>query len=528
MKILIALALLAGTHWAPAAAQSSSAPAPAAAVVRATPMPLPTRSRFVGMNLAGIAYWTSAFPFADLMKNGSGWSSNVDGGGEKPLALQNGYPSSLLPGQHARYAVAWGGTHYPAGAYTVLWDGNGSLSFPLSNLKVRSPQPHRIVADVSDTSGQMWVSIDRTDPADPVRNIRFLLPGSETTHATQPFNVEFLKKTAPFSNLRFMDWGATNGSPVVEWADRAHVDDVTYATPKGVPIEVMVDLANTLRVDPWFCIPHQASDDYVRQFAGLVHARLDPALHPHVEYSNEMWNASFGQTKWAAARSDKLGLAKPSGMPSIFYGKRSAEIFRIVQATYGADSRRLVRVLGGQAAWTQFQESALAYGDTASQVDVLAIAPYFQAQPAGKAENVDATLKLGDEQILDQMLANIRGDVRNWMRANAALAVKYKLKLKAYESGVGDTTFYFPAGKQDAMTALFAAANRNPRMKAVYDEYFEQWIAAGGDTMNQYSDIGAWTKFGLWSALEYVTQDPATAPKYQGLLDTIARHPTAP
>ena len=187
-----------------------------------------------------------------------------------------------------------------------------------------------------------------------------------------------------------------------------------------------------------------------------------------------------------------------------------------------------MRVLGGQAAWTQFQENALAYGDTASQVDALAIAPYFKAEAAAKAENVEATLKLGDDQIVDQMLASIRGDVRNWMRANAALAGKYRLKLKGYESGVGDTSFYFPANRQDAMTALFSRANRNPRMKAVYDEYLEQWIAAGGDTMLQFNDVGGWSKWGLWSALEYVTQDPAQAPKYQGLLDAIAKHPLAP
>ena len=113
------------------------------------------------------------------------------------------------------------------------------------------------------------------------------------------------------------------------------------------------------------------------------------------------------------------------------------------------------------------------------------------------------------------------------MTANAALAAKYKLRMMAYESGAGDSSSNFPADKQDAMTALFAAAHRNPRMKDVYDEYFDQWIAAGGDTMNQFNDAGGWSKWGLWGSLEYVTQDPATAPKYQGLLDMIARHPSA-
>jgi len=139
---------------------------------------------------------------------------------------------------------------------------------------------------------------------------------------------------------------------------------------------------------------------------------------------------------------------------------------------------------------------------------------------------VATTLTLTSDQIVDQLLAHVRGDIKARVTTNAALAAKYKLKLKAYESGVGDSTSYFPADKIDAMTALFASANANPRMRDVYAEYYGQWVAAGGDTMLQYSDINVWSKWGFWGALQYVTQDPAASPKYQGLLDFIAAHPT--
>ena len=39
------------------------------------------RSRYVGTNLAGIAYWSTQFPFADLMKSSEGWASRDDNGG---------------------------------------------------------------------------------------------------------------------------------------------------------------------------------------------------------------------------------------------------------------------------------------------------------------------------------------------------------------------------------------------------------------------------------------------------------------
>ncbi len=494
------------------------------------PVPLPKRSKYVGTNLSGIAYYSPQFPFVDLMKSGGGWASRDDNGtwGAPFRSLTaDGYPAALAPGQHALSAVAWAGSHFAPGRYVVLWDGDGTISFPLSNVTVAETAPNRIAIDVVDTSGSLWVGIDRTSATNPVRNVRFLWPGSEGTYKTQPFNPVFLAKIAPFSLLRFMDWGATNGSPVVEWAARAQVGDLTWSTPAGVPLETMIDLANTLHVDPWFCIPHQASDDYVRQFATLVRARLDPSLQAHIEYSNEVWNTGFAQATWANARSLELGLDSPFGQPAIFYAVRSVQIFKIVQDVFGAaESGRIVRVLAGQAAWDNFLTHMLAYQDTAANADVMAVAPYFNAAAAGDPANVATTLTLSSDQIVDQMLANIRGAIKSWMTTNAALAARYKLKLKAYESGPGDSTSYFPADRQDAMTAVFVAAHNNPRMRDVYSEYYGQWVGVGGDTMNQYSDIGGWSKWGLWGSLQYVTQDPATSPKYQGLLAFIAAHPT--
>ena len=489
---------------------------------------LPTRSRYVGTNLGGIAYYGSNFPFADLMKSGGGWSSREDNGtwgAAFPSMTADGYPAALKPGQHALNAVAWGGSNFKAGRYVVLWDGDGDISFPLSTVTVAERSANRIAIDVTDTSGSLWVGIDRTSATNPVKNLRFLWPSTEATYRTEPFNPMYLSRIAPFSLLRFMDWGATNGSPVVEWADRAHVGDVNWATPAGVPVEVMIDLANTLHVDPWFCVPHQASDDYVRQFATLLKARLDPALKPHIEYSNEVWNTGFAQTTWANARSQALGLDSPYGQPAIFYAVRSVQVFKLMQGVYGADSGRLVRVLAGQAAWDNFLTNMLAYKDTAANADVMAVAPYFGAPAAADAANVATTVTLSSDRIVDQMLANVRGDIKSWMTSNAALARKYNLKLKAYESGPGDSTWYFPADKQDAMTALFIAANGNARMKDLYGEYYAQWVAAGGDTMNQYADVGAWSKWGAWGSLQWTTQDPATSPKYQGLMSFIAAHP---
>ena len=488
---------------------------------------IPVRSTHVGMNLAAVRYWTTAFPFADMVKNGNAWSSRDDKGasGGQLATRPDGYPASLQPWQRALLAVAWSDSRYPPGRYTVLWEGRGKVGVPLGGVVVRSREPNRLVVEVVDNAGPLQVAIEETQAADPVRHVRVLWPGVDAAEPAQPFNPGFLERLAPFSLLRFMDWGGTNGSSLVEWADRPLSSDLTWGTAKGVPVEVMTALANRLGADPWFCIPHQASDDYVRRLATLLHDRLDAALRPHIEYSNEVWNRSFPQFQWASAQSDRLGLPRPSGLPSAFYAQRSVEIFRIFAEVWGADSKRLVRVIAGQAAWPRFQEDALGWRDTAARADVLAVAPYFKAQAAGDPKNAEATLALTSEQLHEQMLLHLRGQVAASMRSNAQLARRHGLGLQGYEGGGHDTSAHFPAALQDRVAALFAAAHRHPRMRDIYAEYLERWIESGGGTLAHFNDIGRWSKYGQWGALEHVTQDPATAPKYRALLDVIARHP---
>ncbi len=79
--------------------------------------------------------------------------------------------------------------------------------------------------------------------------------------------------------------------------------------------EHMVLLANTVGADPWLCVPHAASDDYVRRLAALVLASLRPDLTVYLEYSNEVWNGLFGQGVYAAAQGRALGLTG-AGQPN--------------------------------------------------------------------------------------------------------------------------------------------------------------------------------------------------------------------
>ena len=110
-------------------------------------------------------------------------------------------------------------------------------------------------------------------------------------YEAMPFHPYYLKSLERYSVLRFMDMQKTNSRADVHWADRPHLEDRTYQA--GVPLEHMILLSNVLGADPWFCMPHSANDDYVRQFAVLVLQTLRPDVTVYIEYSNEVFLQKF-------------------------------------------------------------------------------------------------------------------------------------------------------------------------------------------------------------------------------------------
>src|SRR5262249_23548127 len=135
-----------------------------------------------------------------------------------PLDLDaRGNVKSLKDGQFAEtFFFVEFGDRYPAGTYTCLYDGKGDVDVAF-DATVIERQPGRLKVLVKPNNGQATVRVLRTDPTDPVRNIRILTPGSENTYREQPFRPDFLARWKGFRVFRFMDWQATNNAKVVEW-----------------------------------------------------------------------------------------------------------------------------------------------------------------------------------------------------------------------------------------------------------------------------------------------------------------------
>jgi hypothetical protein len=482
----------------------------------------PPVSSGLALNLAAIVDWGTEHPFTDFYLSSRTWTSNAEGKGwgqGGPLDLDEyGWVRRLAPGQYATAALLGAGGHR-AGRYVCSYAGKGHLEFH-GCAHVTSHRPGRYELELT-AAETLNIDLKRTDPDDPLRQIR-ILPAALADAATVPlFQPEFLARVKQFRAVRLMDWMLTNNSEQRSWSDRPRIDDATQ-TKKGVALEYMLALCNEAKVAPWFCMPHLADDNYVEQFAKQVKQKLSPSLPVYIEHSNEVWNNTFAQGRYAADRGMQLKLSDNRGQAQFFYhSRRSVEIFRIWEKVFGGTDR-LVRVLGSQFGNQWGSEQLLTFESAGKHADALAVAPYFGYE-LGEPAGVDDVLRGG----LDAMFARLRQEVAgNGKRFTelVALAQRYHVNLIAYEGGqhlVGHNG----AENRDELTALFQAANRDARMKDLYLQDFTNWQKAGGRLYAVFSSIVAPNKWGSWGLLETALQDPLKAPKYQAVLAVLKQFP---
>ncbi len=504
----------------------------------------------VGTNLAPITYWTTQVPFVDVMKSSSAWisgdSSNWDN--QQPLDVDaNGWVRSLAPGQVARMLTLREiGSHYPAGQYFVRYKGKGTLKFEFA-ARVVSEKLGEMVLQVTPSDAGIQMVIETTDPANYLRDIEIIMPGGicdgdPFTHIASArkcggrrflsfadnsrsilFYPVFLDRLRAYSVLRFVDWMQTDATdnPVTRWSQRTPLLYRTWAAASGAPIEVMIELANRVGAHPWFNMPHQSDDAYAQNFAQTVKAKLNPALRVYIEHSNEVWNPQFPQyaysVKQAAAQSPRIDNMQ-------YHALRSRRLGDIFKGVLG--SARVVTVLGAQAdsLWTarhglDFLQSRFR---RVIGVDAVAIAPYFGIAPdpmeagAYSAMTLDTLFTFVNNTNLPAVIARIK-HYRN-------LADAHGLSLIAYEGGqhmVGING----AQNNAELSTLFQAFNRDPRIKRLYLDYLAGWKQAGGELFNHYTDVGRYSMWGSWGALEYIAQPRAAAPKFDALQTFIEQNP---
>ncbi|HKK22490.1 MAG TPA: hypothetical protein VJ947_02300, partial [Pseudohaliea sp.] len=352
--LLTVCAAAIGATGAPA--QQSAAPGPAPEPAQGLDTPV------ISFNLAGARHLSSGLQYLDLVTMARPWFAAAPG---KWSSMNNGelraggylddqgWPREMPEGM-AQLKMFWSGLPSEAasdrsGTYVLSYEGTGEFSFGGAFRPVRE-EPGRILLEIRESSRGAWLNIVATDPegtGDYIRNMTLVRQDREDLLALGAmFNPDWLALIADAREIRFMNWNGVNGSVDPQrWEDRPRPDG--SGTGRGVPLEHMVQLANEIGVDPWFTMPANATDDYNRGFATAVRDTLDPALTVRVEYSNEIWNNAFRQTRWLQRRSQQDWGERAGLDYGVMRAVRMARIWDEVFA--GAPEGRLVKVLGTQA-----------------------------------------------------------------------------------------------------------------------------------------------------------------------------------
>lgn len=520
---------------------------------------LPNSVSPLGVNLNGIADWSTQFPFLDVFKSARKWitqtESEWDTNEYNLLELDaNGWVKSLpSPGGSAKYTrvrtIVNVTQHAPGGKYVVLYDGEGTIEYQFKVQKDEAASKlGRDVINVTPSDEGIHLIITSTDPkrtGNYIRNIRVIQAENEKLYQSgEIFNPVFIEKINKFKTLRFMDWIATNFSEQKDWSSRPKQTDYSWSI-KGCPLEVMVALANKLKADPWFNMPHMANEEYITQFAQYVKEKLNPTLTAYVEFSNEVWNFSFEQAQFAL-KQGKARWGQDKGDAHIQWlgmqGAKTCDIWK--KQVFGESQKNRVNcVLATQTGWKGLEDPLLdcplwvAEGNAPCYqhgIDSYAITGYFHAG-LGVPENTNTVLSWRNdadggfakafEQIKTGKLLKADdsiADFKSIFDYHANVARKKNLKLVTYEGGshivgIGD------AQNNDQLTEFLIAINRHPEMHKVYLDLLNIWKQAGGTLFTHFSDIGIPSKYGSWGALEYVSQNGS--PKYNALIQFIDKNP---
>jgi fibronectin type 3 domain-containing protein len=361
--------------------------------------------------------------------------------------------------------------------------------------------------------------------------------GATYAAGTNPWNPQAITDFSTYNTVRFMDWGCTNDKSDVNWTDRklpTNTDQsagttnaewqwqnnqwvdtgVIPPTGQGMAYEWMVDLCNRANTNLWVCIPAKASNDYVTKMAQLIlygsngstpytSTQSNPTWKPlksnlnvYIEYSNEVWNASFDQYHWAGQQATAQGLPDEAH----FYGRRVVQCDNMFYTVWAGSTSRLIRVLGCQDQdeyWaTQEMNQVQADGGT---VDAAAVAPYWNVGDGSSSSyNSNATTAINSE------ISGI-ATFKTW-------ANSYNLKLVCYEGGM-------------ACSVNADQARRNSNNYSLYQTFLSGLNSNGVSLINLYAHVGAVSPGGAWGGKESWGQATSASPTWNGVTTWIANNP---
>lgn len=529
----------------------------------------PTQTR-IGMNISTLTDWDSAWVFRDAFQRArpwgalaydpatgaSGWQFST---GEGPAIAvdEHGWVTSLPTWTHSNGTVYQqqattvlftDEARQPAGIYRAEWEGNGDLAMPFVTESGTLPNGRHYALVNMPYGAHFTMTIRSTDPANPIRNIHLWMPdhngqsmvgGWQPGDNGTPFHPLFLDRLDDFDTLRFMDLMNTNQTDIVTWADRSRLTDASqsdgdlaeYFHTHGLAPEHLIELSNETDANPWFNMPHQANDDYVRQLATMVRDTLDPDLKVYVEWSNELWNAFFPTYSWIVAQTQ---LPENAGLDFFaIAGREMSRDFDIWTDVFAGQEDRLVRVVAGQQANSWLVEQLLA--NVGGRVDAVSCTAYSGLG----TETINAyTSTTTANDIINDLLnlaipwASARLEEHEVVVERYEALLNRDLEFVTYESGShimgAPNDFWRPEGQPQhpALAAALEAAH-SPRMYDVYQTLLSVVNDAGVDLYNEFTftSHSSVESYGFYGVLHDMTTPLSEAHKLRALIDYAAAHP---
>ena len=456
---------------------------------------------WLGVNLQSARDYQTNDMFADAMKSSREWGSPT-----MPWDMAAPVDADGWPTGDAGVVVKTGRTPNIGGVYALSFTGRATVTPIGPGLTIRN-LAHDAASNTSTgelvvDSAVTGIMLSFTNTNGGVRNVKLMRPG----HTNETFNRAFIDLIAPFKSLRFMWVAETIDNPVVRWQDRT---PATYATMNrringqytGTAWEYCIELCNQTRKDMWICIPDLADDDYVTQLATLLRDRVHPDVNIYVEFSNEVWNNGYQQTRrnFAAAQAEVAaggsnlnfdGETNPGYLAWRRVGLKTRQISDLFRAVFG-DAAMMTKVRPVLSMWNASNMSIRQpleyleanYGPPRNYLYAIANAPYFGI-PLEANTRTDLTA--------DECIAFMQSTMANSLtlaRSYSAWARWYGLKFVMYEGGLDM--------HGAASLAVKIQVQRDPRTAAMLRQFFDGCNQIGLDHLSFFTSISADTEFGM-------------------------------
>jgi hypothetical protein len=466
------------------------------------PATLPVPPTTIGLNLSPPAYFRQNRAFANLALGSSSWLSGAERPDPNDLDA-DGYMKRLTNDKAVTKALMQP-TDKKEATIRCTYQGHGDI------------RPARWSADQKPGSFTFYwrntgyktsaiiLRLSSVDPANPIRNL-------DCREVDMPANLrfapQFLEMLRPFKVIRFMDWQNVNNNKPVTWSTRHTPNTLQIIDGDGVSIEDMVELVNEVGADPWFNIPWNADDNYIRRFAQYVHDHLGKDHKVYVEVGNEVWNAHFPMSKQSLAEGMSEGLHSNPEVARLYrYAERVSQVMPIWANVFADRPRQLVRVANCQNGPNR-SKLVLAYKDTAKNVDALATAPYFGGD-----------FRKHPPANLDEAFARLNDSMDE--------SLKVALLSKGTAAAFGKRYIAYEAGQHVVLNDADMAqqVQRDPRMFDAYKRYLSIWREKIGDTIMMYDSVqpvAQRDRTGSFGLMEYAGQPLTDAPKMRAVVETI-------